>query len=548
MDNLHLTSLSGTRIWLSGSIPKDAKEEESQRLIEFTGELAAQCFFNGAYLIHGCHPSLISPLLSAAKDYRESTERKATLRLIASFEYLDNGCYAGREIDELERESEFLVTSKSGNRDLSLTIMRDRLASESDVLIAIGGKWWQDSPNYAGVPSEFNLAIQKGIPSFLLGGLGGATTGYLQKNPEILNKLRNGMDLQENESLAQQKDITTLVTSILEQVVRLPLRRQETSSGQPFRILCLDGGGIRGVFTAAVLARWELMTGLNVSKHFDLIVGTSTGGILAIGLGLGLSAQEMVNFYRSKGSTIFPMMNFWQKSYRSFRWIVKEKFDSETLKNELRLAYGTEEKSLKDSSQRLLITSYNTTSDNILYYRTAHQSKLSNHDHLLAVDVALATSAAPSFFEEAIVKDISMTHGAIDGGIWANCPVLAALAEAVGVLEIPLDRIQMLSIGTTSNSSIVGVPKLFKGLLGWMTPTLKILMKAQIQASVSQAEQLLGSDHFLRIDDSAQCNGLDDVNAIDTLICKGKEIGEKDFEKINKRFINGIEARPWRES
>jgi hypothetical protein len=106
----------------------------------------------------------------------------------------------------------------------------------------------------------------------------------------------------------------------------------------------------------------------------------------------------------------------------------------------------------------------------------------------------------------------------------------------------------MLSIGTTSNSSIVGVPKLFKGLLGWMTPTLKILMKAQIQASVSQAEQLLGSDHFLRIDDSAQCNGLDDVNAIDTLICKGKEIGEKDFEKINKRFINGIEARPWRES
>ena len=69
-----------------------------------------------------------------------------------------------------------------------------------------------------------------------------------------------------------------------------------------FRILSLDGGGIKGVFTAAVLASFEADTKLKIIDHFDLIAGTSTGGILAIGLAMGLTAEELLNFYRERGA------------------------------------------------------------------------------------------------------------------------------------------------------------------------------------------------------------------------------------------------------
>jgi predicted acylesterase/phospholipase RssA len=140
--------------------------------------------------------------------------------------------------------------------------------------------------------------------------MGGATSGYLEKRPEILRNLRNGLDLNANEMLSSDTSTTDLVRTVLNQIARLPLGRRETAFGQRFRILCLDGGGIRGAFTAAALAQWESMSNLRVAEHFDLIAGTSTGGILAIGLGLGLSAGDIVDFYRKQGPVIFPMTGF----------------------------------------------------------------------------------------------------------------------------------------------------------------------------------------------------------------------------------------------
>ena len=85
------------------------------------------------------------------------------------------------------------------------------------------------------------------------------------------------------------------------------MRPRSRNSARPFRILCLDGGGICGVFAAAVLRRWEQMTGREIVDHFDLIAGTSTGGILAIGLALGIKPADMERFYASQGATIFPI-------------------------------------------------------------------------------------------------------------------------------------------------------------------------------------------------------------------------------------------------
>jgi patatin-like phospholipase/acyl hydrolase len=84
--------------------------------------------------------------------------------------------------------------------------------------------------------------------------------------------------------------------------------RDPTHAGdhRPFRVLSLDGGGIMGAFAASVLATFERDTGKKVVEHFDLIAGTSTGGIIAIGLAMGATAEQLLQFYTTEGPKMFP--------------------------------------------------------------------------------------------------------------------------------------------------------------------------------------------------------------------------------------------------
>lgn len=553
-------SLSGVRVWLSGSIPEDIETSHKDRLKLFAKTLTQMAFRQGAHVIHGCHPSLTRTLLEVAADYQKVTGRKAHLVLVASTAYKQqDGGYAEISLDELKASAELEeipgVTNQGGafDKPASLPRMRNALAAKADALVAIGGNWWEISKDDAGVPAEFNLAITRGIPSFLLGGLGGATRDYLVEHPEILRNLRNGLDAEANKALAGEADSETLAKKVLAQIALLPLGRSEIAKDNRFRILSLDGGGIRGAFTAAVLAKWEELAKLPIVNHFDLIAGTSTGGILALGLCLGIPAQKMVEFYEKEGPEIFPMTGLTSRKVRSLRQLFHSKFDASILEEKLRAAYsqsprggGPQGTKLICSPHRLLITSYNLTSDNLRLYRTSHHPYATGHDHLSAETVARATSAAPSYFNVASVDDPKTRHEAVDGGVWANCPAMAALCEAVQALKFPLDSIDLLSVGTTDMPSLVGSPRLFKGLLGWAKKAPNLLMKSQMQATLSYVEQLL-QDRFLRIDDSAVTNGLDDVSSIPMLINKGADAAETYFEKVRSRFVNGEEALPWRE-
>ncbi|MGO9872696.1 MAG: CBASS cGAMP-activated phospholipase, partial [Acidimicrobiia bacterium] len=178
-----------------------------------------------------------------------------------------------------------------------------------------------------------------------------------------------------------------------------------------FQILALDGGGVRGIFTAAVLAGLEEDLGHPVLDAFDLVVGTSTGGIIALGLGAGRSAHEILDFYVDHKDRIFP-----KRFAGSVRRILTSKYDAQPLEEALREIFG--DKLLGESRVPLVVPSYNLGENDVYIFKTPHHERL-KRDHKVAMwSVAMATSAAPTYFPAFRLPNDHVRL--VDGGLWAN--------------------------------------------------------------------------------------------------------------------------------
>jgi patatin-like phospholipase/acyl hydrolase len=306
-----------------------------------------------------------------------------------------------------------------------------------------------------------------------------------------------------------------------------------------FRILCLDGGGIKGVFTAAALARIEDQTKMKVVDHFDLICGTSTGGILAIGLSMGLSAEDLLKFYRQRGAIIFPAMSLVERSAGLLRQLFfGPKLSHHVLKQEL----STVLKNCKfgQAKCRLAIPSYDAVRGRIYVFKTPHNSRFVNDIDTPAVDVALATSAAPTYFAAAAANRDGRF---VDGGVWANSPVMVALVEAVSFLNIPLGDIDILSIGSTMQPFSIAKNQRASALK-WNIGLVNLMFEAQAEAAQAQAKLLLnGRVHRVNFVSTANRFSLD--NASERAIGDLTNLGWTEVEKkkhtdiILKRFVNG---------
>lgn len=253
-----------------------------------------------------------------------------------------------------------------------------------------------------------------------------------------------------------------------------------------FRILSLDGGGIRGAFSAAVLAALEKDTGKLCADHFDLIVGTSTGGILALGLGLGMPAAEIVEFYKKHGPTIFPSTGLAAR-FGKIRQFFRPKHSHQTLRTALLEAFG--KKKFGESKCRLVITTYDAIRGRIFLLKTAHHPEFKHDYQADAVDVALATSAAPTYFSAAPFP-IFPGSSFVDGGVWANTPSLVGVVEAVHFLKVPLEQIDMLSVGTTAPPFNIA-DRANSGITQWNAGLLDLMFNGQMEAARSQTGLLL---------------------------------------------------------
>lgn len=258
-----------------------------------------------------------------------------------------------------------------------------------------------------------------------------------------------------------------------------------------FQILSLDGGGIKGLFSASVLAKLEDDLGMSIVDHFDLIVGTSTGGLIALGLGIGLKPREIVRFYVENGPHIFPR----HLGFRSISHWVYRKFPRASLRNALQERF--QDKRLADCSTRLVIPSYNLGDDDVYLFKTPHHERLKRDYKVPLWQVGLATTAAPTYFES--FKELDSLR-LIDGGVWANNPTMVGIAEAVSMLGVPLQNISVLSMGTSDPVKGRRRHLDWGGRLGWAKSAVDVVLRGQSLGTHKQAAHLLGADKVLRID------------------------------------------------
>lgn len=257
------------------------------------------------------------------------------------------------------------------------------------------------------------------------------------------------------------------------------------------RVLAIDGGGLKGVFPASFLAVVEEATGEPIiTDYFDLIVGTSTGGIIAIGLGMGLSAQEILNFYIEHGPRIFAG----NRHMRLLRQLGRTKYSRAPLEQALRDVFG--DRLLGHSRTRLVVPALNLETGEVNVYKTAHHERFVMDYKVPAVDVALATAAAPTYFPT--YRSAAGTP-LIDGGMWANNPAGVAAVEALGVLEWNRGDIQMLSLGCTTEPLRAKASRTARlGVNYWARRLLPVIMAGQSSASLGTAQLLLGHENVWR--------------------------------------------------
>ncbi|CAE6754046.1 CBASS cGAMP-activated phospholipase [Paraburkholderia nemoris] len=260
------------------------------------------------------------------------------------------------------------------------------------------------------------------------------------------------------------------------------------SESKPYRVLSLDGGGVRGLYTAVLLAelsrRFAAQDGtaggdFDLGKQFDMIVGTSTGAILAVALAAGVSLSEVARLFRDKAPGIFqhpvPEGGLGLVSW-IYRHLRKPANSPEALR--AALAEVLKDETVAEMFQRrgiaLCIPTVNVETNKAWVFKTPHdrkENRLHRDDNYKLVDVCMASAAAPIVFPLKCVEkpgDKAQVNWFTDGGLWANNPSLVALTEALTMAESerPIELMAASTCPPFKGRTLRGHDS-SRGLLGW---------------------------------------------------------------------------------
>lgn len=273
------------------------------------------------------------------------------------------------------------------------------------------------------------------------------------------------------------------------------------------RILSIDGGGIRGIMPGIIVQQIESKlqkkvknNNVRISDYIDLMAGTSTGGILTLAYLTPnqngrpkLTAEEAVNIYLDRGDEIFDI-SFWQK-VKSGKGITDEKYDASELEEALEDTFG--DLDLTSLLKPCIISSYDIRNGKPHFFK---QHKSDNPIYNFKIkDVARSTSAAPTYFETARVKnEIGTPYPLIDGGVFVNNPALVAYSEARTmdtfdfIKGLPTAKNMLIvSIGTGSTSQKYEYKKAKDwGAVGWIKPIIEIMMSGNAKTVHHHLDQI----------------------------------------------------------
>lgn len=281
------------------------------------------------------------------------------------------------------------------------------------------------------------------------------------------------------------------------------------------RILSIDGGGIRGIIPGQILVKLEEILQKKdpnacIANYFDIIAGTSTGGILACALLCPhpddpkrpkFTATEVVGLYMDHGNRIFKLP-FWRKLKTKFGYF-DEKYSEESLESILHEYFG--EIRLSELLKPTIITSYDVERRQGHFFMQ-HIAKVNKGYDFKVVDVARSTSAAPTYFECAHVHSIEgVSCSLIDGGVFVNNPAMCAYSEAREIFEKGAKDMVILSLGTGCVRKKYNFKKVKGwGKIGWIRPIIDIMMSGVAEVVDHELIEIFKSvnkpDQYIRID------------------------------------------------
>lgn len=323
----------------------------------------------------------------------------------------------------------------------------------------------------------------------------------------------------------------------------------------PIKVLSIDGGGIRGIIPATVLARIEELTRKPIAALFDLIAGTSTGGILALGLtkpgpsGVpDYSALELADLYKAEGSRIFSR-SWWYRMF-ALNNLIEKKYPSSGMDQVLQEYFG--QSRLKDALTDVLIPSYEIGQGFPFFFRSSLARTRPDYDFPMR-DVARATSAAPTYFEPLQLSSgtAGLNYTLIDGGVYANNPAACALVEARTSYPAA-ESFLVVSLGTGNMTRTIAYDEAKNwGVARWAKPVLDVVFDGVSSTVDYQLRQLLPPSRYYRLqpaldshdssmDDASAAN----LSALETVASNLLETHSSDIESICEALESSVAVSP----
>ncbi|MDO3382396.1 CBASS cGAMP-activated phospholipase [Gilvimarinus algae] len=329
------------------------------------------------------------------------------------------------------------------------------------------------------------------------------------------------------------------------------------------RILSLNGGGVRGLYTINVLAEIERIiaanTGgdnANVGDYFDLVTGTSIGGILALGLAAGKSARDLESIFHEKAPIIFPELRGWFIQWRyMLKGSVGPLYKSAPLENAVKDMVGPST-TFNDLSRRIVIPAVNLSTGKPQFFKTPHNPKFNRDGKLKLVDAAMATSAAPVYFKPHYCEDLKAYFA--DGGLVANNP------SYIGMLEVFRDMrsdfpnsdysdVHILNIGTLGEEYTISPKALLSrnsGYLGLWGGGKRLVLATMTANQILHRNMLErdlylhdAKDNYLYIDDMIPNEAASDITLDNATESTLRNLSGRGRQKATEEFTKNMSLR-----